>query len=752
MRPVFSIFYSEVLSTIRHLIYHRLALSLSIFLIVLTSCLKLDDINERLDKVESDVMSLDSVVKSLKDAYCEGKIVTSVAPFEASQESGWLITFSDNASIRVLNGIDGKDGRDGEDGKDGITPYFKIGSDGYWTISYDNGHTFIRLLNNDGEPIMSGAHADDKGEEGKNIRMIVNEEDFYVIQTYHESVPDIVIDEIITPYTANACCVFTSIIQDDKTHTVTVSLADGSEFKLSMHYVFPTSIALLNVNPLYLARGTQASVEFRINPSNALFEMNGEACPIELDMVGTLKTRSSYVTTPSNYRLVRIEQVYDTKTEQMKTGQYRAIIEDTKKSLEYDEMAALVLNVKDANGDMVQVSSNAFEIKSFLPAKTNELSTIYINTPNSQPITSKEYYVEGATFSIVNSDNSIDFQGEMKIKGRGNSTWSKPKKPYKIKFDKAVSLFEEPKDKEWILLANYFDKSLIRNEVAFWMASKFGQFDYVPKFHFVDLVLNGSYYGNYQIGNQLKISDNIVNAGDDGFLLEIDAKTSEDDVTFKIPHFKRPINIKDPAVTIGDADYTYVVDYLTHADEVLFDSAWLDTEKGYKSLIDMQSFVEWYLMMEITKNNDAVFYSSCYMNLSRTGKLKMGPLWDFDLSMGGYPVDAGKDFVNEPEDFYIMTNTHSWIERLFQDPEFVAAVKLRFQSYYYNKTAILEHIDRVASANKQSAIANNKVWGTLCDINSSESAMEKAYDKQISDIKYWLATRLEWLKTAYEEL
>lgn len=518
----------------------------------------------------------------------------------------------------------------------------------------------------------------------------------------------------------------------------------------------PQSIVVLAVKPIVLSTGEQASIEFRVNPSTAVFDYSEENCQIELDKAGTVQTKASYVTKPQNYKLVKIEQVVDEETQEVLTGQYRAVIEDTGRSAEYDEMVALVLNTKDAKGKDVQISSSVFEVigKNYDNLPHNGLPVVMINTPNAAPIVSKDDYVEGSYITLLNADMTYDYQGEMKIKGRGNSTWGAPKKPYKVKFDKKQSLYGEPKDKEWVLLANYYDKSMLRSDVAYWMASTYGQFDYVPKFHFVDLMLNGQYNGTYQVGDQVKIAKDRVNVGDDGFLLEIDARaTTTEDITFRVSHIVQPINIKDPDVVVGDENYNYVSDFVARADAILYSENWLDEANGYKSLIDMQSFVEWYLVMEITKNADACFFSSCYMNLSRNGKLRMGPLWDFDISIGGYPksFSAGtSEIVNNYEGFYI--KNASWINRMFNDPKFIAAVKDRFGTYYKNKGAILAHIENIAERNKPSAVANNGLWGTLCDKNSPEYTVETAYDEQVAYLKNWLSSRLEWLKSAFDAM
>ena len=110
------------------------------------------------------------------------------------------------------------------------------------------------------------------------------------------------------------------------------------------------------------------------------------------------------------------------------------------------------------------------------PANTSAvLPIMYVNTENGAPVLSKDEYVVG-TLSVVggmqdsSSSSSSSIQDQpMKIKGRGNSTWQYPKKPYKIKLDSKIPMFGEAPDKEWVLLANYLDKSLLRNDIAFYM-------------------------------------------------------------------------------------------------------------------------------------------------------------------------------------------------------------------------------------------------------------------------------------------
>lgn len=504
------------------------------------------------------------------------------------------------------------------------------------------------------------------------------------------------------------------------------------------------SITVQPTGPVTLSTGNQATISFKISPPSSDFDIN--SCQLLVNRIDSTSNEVISIS-PANYRLVHVDQVYNNELEDINSCEYQVIIEDALNDAEYRDSAFIVINTTNTKGEIIQISSNSFEI---IGKVDNGLPVIVISTPNSEPILSKEDYITGATVSIHGAGIYPDFQGEMKIKGRGNSTWGAPKKPYKMKFDKKQSLMGDPKDKEWVLLANYLDNPMIRTDVAYWIASEYSHLDYVPRFHFVDMILNGKYNGTYQLGDQLKIAENRVNVGEDGFLLEIDGKADPADIIFHVPHISMPINIKDPDVEANDENYNFVKDFVSRADAALYSADWLDENKGYKSLIDMESFVEWYLMMEITKNCDAAFHTSCYMNLARNGKLKMGPLWDFDVSFGGCPPEWNNAHINQPEGFHI--KNASWINRMFNDPAFVASVKERFNSYYNNKAAMIAHIEKVAEATKKSAIANNKLWGRLCDRNSSDATTESAYNEQVDYIKSWLSARLDWLKTNFDAM
>lgn len=371
------------------------------------------------------------------------------------------------------------------------------------------------------------------------------------------------------------------------------------------------------------------------------------------------------------------------------------------------------------------------------------LPVVILNTPNNEDITSKEEYVENSLISILQMDIMDEFCELTNVKGRGNSTWQLPKKPYAIKFEKKKGLIGLPEDKSWVLLANCFDATLLRNDLALWMGNEISSLDWTPSFQFVDLVLNGQYKGIYQLGEKVKISKKRVNVGDNGVLMEIDFRaTSEADARyFYVSNLLCPVNIKDPDVEYDDDIFNWAKNYVTTADAVLFSDDFKDAENGWQKYMDLDSFVEWYIINEIAKNKDAQLLTSCYMNLKPGGKIKMGPIWDFDLALGNY----GEAEQDNPEGFYI--KEASWFTRLFQDPAFVAKVKERFSTYYNNKQNMLDHIDAQALLLVNKVIEDNKLWGTIASKEATNDEVKAAYQEQVNNLKDWISNRLDWLNT-----
>lgn len=380
------------------------------------------------------------------------------------------------------------------------------------------------------------------------------------------------------------------------------------------------------------------------------------------------------------------------------------------------------------------------------------IPVMWIETEGRQDITSKDEYLNATIRleeGVVTRGAGDVFSDSVKIKGRGNSSWELfDKKPYRLKFDKKVSLLGEPADKSWVLLANTNDKTMLRNQISFYIG-KLSRLDWTPRAHFVELMLNGKYHGTYLLCEKIKVSKDRVDVGDDGFLMEQDAYAVNESDThyFAVEHLTHEVNIKAPHVEYGDDNYNYAKRFMEEADNALFSDHFTDKETGWQKYFDLDSFVDWYLVNEIVKNADATGWSSVYFQLKHGEKLKMGPVWDFDQSFGNSDYS---DATRLPELLYV--RWHTWYIQLFKDPFFVKCVKERFPFFYGQKEAIFREIDSNAQYLKYAVVENENRWHTLYTYDWRNAYIWGSYDNEVQFMKQWLNTRMEWLKREYDKM
>lgn len=377
------------------------------------------------------------------------------------------------------------------------------------------------------------------------------------------------------------------------------------------------------------------------------------------------------------------------------------------------------------------------------------LPILFINTNGGKPVADKENWVAGE-YSIMGADGEYILENnELEIRGRGNTTWQNPKKPYALKLGKKTELFGMPKHKRWVLLAAYNDKSLIRTDLAFHLAQNYSNLRWKQGGQLLEVVLNGQYLGNYYLCEHIKIDENRI---PDGYVIEVDyrAKEANGDIFFKSKLSQLNFVIKDPEVAKGSAEYLYAENYINTCEQYLknMDSA------NYMKYIDMENMVDWYLNSELTKNPDSGFFLSVYMNISADGKLYMGPLWDYDLSFGNQVYDDGAGSDNGYTGFTIRNGDRSkiWLPAMFNNPAFIAMLKEKMRVIAANEAEIMAFIDKRHQELKKSALHNDRRWYLMCPYGSSNETILKAYESQITYIKEWLHGRIQWLATNIEAL
>ncbi len=377
------------------------------------------------------------------------------------------------------------------------------------------------------------------------------------------------------------------------------------------------------------------------------------------------------------------------------------------------------------------------------------LPVVFINTSN---ITiDKEQYVEG-NISVFGGNNFNDMpETSIKIKGRGNSTWLLGevwgKKPYQIKFSKKTQILDLPKDKKWVLLAELSDKSLIRNKIT-QEIGKISRFDYVPQSEYSDVFLNNVYIGTYLITQKVEESKNRVNIGDNGYLIEIDqiSRADDSDVFFQTDLWTKDypdniFNIKEPEIEINSEKYNFIKNHIKSFESVLYSDDFKDPISGYRNFIDMPSFVDWYLIHEISKTVDAKWYSSIYFNYIPGEKIKMGPIWDFDVSYGNIDFNSSAMGV---DGFHVKNN--KWYIRLFDDPFFKNEVKERFKYYENNKLELYNKIDFFAKYLEKSQEKNFEKWPILGVYVWPNSVFFETHIEEVDHLKGWIEERMLWLK------
>lgn len=422
-----------------------------------------------------------------------------------------------------------------------------------------------------------------------------------------------------------------------------------------------------------------------------------------------------------------------------KEGIYHIVLTDAGNEWAYDQQAVLTYSDQQTNQTY---TSQPFNVrKKFFSG----LPVVFVDTPDGQAVTSKEDWLEDSHLRIYNEEGKLDYDGPMSIKGRGNTTWNQPKKPYALKLDEKAEVLQMPEHKRWVLLANYLDRTLMRNHIAFYLAQSEGiALEWTPRGHFVDVVFNGKHQGNYYLCEQIKIDENRVNVHenepedvDGGYLLEWD--TNYDEVNkFRSPVFDFPVMIKEPdEEDLTPAQFDFIKDYVCHVETVLTQNDFAETGT-YKELIDVDSFVDFWIINEVTGNDECNWPKSCYMYKDKGGKLKAGPIWDYDYATFG-------KFYGRFHDMRAI-----WNRQLFQDPSFVQRAQERWKQLLPEFEKALDEITRTADLIRTSAEANEKLWPIK---GSSVNGDEKlSFQEATETMRQKLAEQLEWMDRSIQEL
>ena len=356
----------------------------------------------------------------------------------------------------------------------------------------------------------------------------------------------------------------------------------------------------------------------------------------------------------------------------------------------------------------------------------------------------------------ANNDEYLDYSGTIGIETRGSSSQALPKKPYGFDTleddgleDKGVKLLGMPKEDDWILNSFAFDDSMMRDYISYEMTRQMGQ--YAANLKYCEVVLNGDYIGLYALSEKIKRDGdrvNIAKLSDDenslpelsgGYLMQTDRPDEEDPQAW-YNNGAGYIHEKPNSDDITQTQSSYIEGVFRSLDNNSNNS---NITTGYPSIIDIPSFVDYILMAEITSNVDA-YALSTYYHKDRGGKLRAGPVWDYNLTFGNdlfdfFGFNFDRSFTDVWQFQYSNTGSFFW-GSLFYDSTFQCYLSKRFndltkegQPLNYNYISNL--IDATVVLISEATIRENNRWQTIEDFSG-----------EIANMKVWIQERITWMR------
>ena len=384
-------------------------------------------------------------------------------------------------------------------------------------------------------------------------------------------------------------------------------------------------------------------------------------------------------------------------------------------------------------------------------------------TDSRLPVQSKTQYERGsiAVFDplMMYSDVTEVPKMTMEIRGRGNSTWEGPdgkKNPYRIKLPEHTKLLGMKGDKDWILLSDRVDGSLLRTALA-QRISRLVSMPWTPKFRIVELYLNGAYAGMYYLMEQKEVDREnkvpitvVPNQVQSGYLLELDNK-SDSDKYFRSKYFNKKIKFKDPdpnESTMSNLQRDYIVNYCETLEKKLMDRAFTG-EDTYRDYIEMDTWIQQFFVQELSMNIDGNMRLSTYFAKDTDTKLFIPFCWDFDRAFGNASYMVKEFNVPEtwPNGWFVRIrggdeNDNSfpygtratWYQYMFEDPVFVARLKELWEFYRPRLDYLPVYLDKMAAYCKPA-------------LDHDGQKFSKNHTNSISNLRKGLLQRLEWMDT-----
>lgn len=394
------------------------------------------------------------------------------------------------------------------------------------------------------------------------------------------------------------------------------------------------------------------------------------------------------------------------------------------------------------------------------------LPVVKISTP--MPVDTKDWVYQ-SMMEIYYADGTLNFKDTLNIRCRGNASYTDTqKKSYALKIDEKHKVLDMPKNKRWCLLANFKDRTLLRNDVTFWLSRK-TSLDYTIRGRHVELFLNGQYRGNYYLCEQGKISKNRIpiadpdptKPGESGYLIESDAYYSQESHPYPYGGFisgpmSIPYAFKEPDEDeMTQEAFNKVKKFINDFESCLMDEKRVKNGE-YEKYIDVDQCIDYGLVQELTGNHD--FYNdwpvpgthSMYMHIDSIdygGKLHFGHEWDFDYhtyqpsrQYGWVGMTThGRSWSGQSQEFYYYY--------LLKDPEFRFRMQQRWNTLKDEFKKLPDYIDLMADSIRasESCNANMAGWFPIINPGGANDDERMSFDQAISEMKRGFLLRWEWI-------
>jgi len=423
------------------------------------------------------------------------------------------------------------------------------------------------------------------------------------------------------------------------------------------------------------------------------------------------------------------------------------------------------------------IAANGMHLDSVMFTSSN-LPLVVINTHGQ---TIHNSYRIAANMGIINNtagqrnfltDPFNNYDGKISIEIRGSSSTQFEKKSYGFETQDTsgenlnVSLLSMPSENDWILYAPYSDKTLLRNELPFYLARQIGQ--YASRTAFCELFINGSYKGIYVLMEKIKQDKNRVNiaklipediAGDEltgGYIIKVDKPYNigwQVNVEPLAGFGKAYYQYHDPdADEIVPQQEAYIQNFIFKVESTLVSSNFAHTINGYAKYLDVASFVDYFLISEFTKSLDSYRFSFYLFKEKNSdgGKLFAGPIWDYDLAFANYGEGAWEEPWKTSEWNAEITAWYRtfWMKRLLEDVNFqnkLTARWIELRKGVFSNTNIMAFLDQTLIRTEEARIRNFTKWQIIGQYVWPNYFVGSKYEEDVNFMKNWIYERLNWM-------